>query len=47
MAYVSFNHADAVHAAVNHHHIAWGRLAALAFAIGSWAAIIAGVRALF
>lgn len=47
MAYVSFNHADAVHAAVNRPRIAWGRLAAVAFALGSWVAIIAGARAIF
>lgn len=47
MAYVSFNHADAVHAAADRPRIAWGRLAAVAFAIGSWAAIIAAARALF
>lgn len=47
MAYVSFNHADAVHAALDRPRIAWGRLAAVAFAMGSWAVIIAGVRAIF
>ena len=47
MAYVSFNHADAVHAATDPPPIAWGRLAAVAFALGSWVAIIAGVRAIF
>jgi len=47
MAYVSFNHADAVHVAIDRPRIVWGRLAAVAFALGSWVAIIAGVRAIF
>lgn len=47
MAYVSYNHADAVHTAIDRPRIAWGRLAAVAFAAGSWAAIIVAARALF
>lgn len=47
MAYVSYNHADAVHAAIDRPRIAWVRLAAVAFTIGSWAAIIAAARAIF
>jgi hypothetical protein len=47
MAYVSYNHADAVHAAIDRPRIAWGRLAAVAFAVAAWATIIAGVRAVF
>lgn len=47
MAYVSYR-TDAVHATTTtlpHRKLAWGRLFALAVAIGLWAGIIAAVRA--
>lgn len=47
MAYVSFNHADVLRATAERPRLAWGRLAAVAFAAGSWIAIIASVRAIF
>jgi len=47
MAYVSFR-TDAVHATtIPQRKIAWGRLFALAAAIGLWVGIIAAVRAIF
>ena len=44
MATVSYNQADAVHATAERPRLVWGRLIALAFAVGSWAAIIASLR---
>jgi len=45
MAYVSYR-TDAVHAkTTTQRKLAWGRLFALATAIGLWAGIIAAVRA--
>jgi len=46
MATISYNRAAAVHATTERPRLAWGRLGALAFALGSWAAIIASVRAI-
>ncbi|ADG08795.1 hypothetical protein [Caulobacter segnis] len=46
MAIVSYDRAAAVHATTDRPRLVWGRLFALAFALGSWAAIIAGVRAI-
>ncbi|WP_395444983.1 hypothetical protein [Caulobacter sp. UC70_42] len=45
MAYVSYDRA--VHATNPVRHLAWGRLFTLAAAIGLWAALIVGARALF
>ena len=44
MAYVSYERA--VHATTPIRRFAWGRLLALAAAVGLWAGIIAGVRAI-
>ena len=44
MAYVSYDRA--VHATTPTRRLAWGRLLALAAAVGLWAGIIAGVRAI-
>lgn len=46
MAYVSYDQAAAVHATTTRPRLAWGRLIAIALAIGSWAAIIAAARAI-
>lgn len=45
MATISYNQAAAVPETTQRPRLVWGRLAALGFAVGSWAAIIAGVRA--
>jgi hypothetical protein len=47
MATISYNRTAVVHATTERPRLAWGRLAALAFAAGSWAAIIASARAIF
>ncbi|HJV43884.1 hypothetical protein [Caulobacter sp.] len=47
MAFVSYDRAAAVHATTQRSRLAWGRLFALAFAVGSWATIFAAARAIF
>lgn len=46
MAIVSYDRGAAVHATRQRPHLIWGRLAALAFAVGSWVVIIAAARAI-
>lgn len=47
MAYVSYDRTAAVHATTQRpvRRLAWGRLFALAVAIGLWVGVIAAVRA--
>ncbi|WP_172274154.1 hypothetical protein [Caulobacter sp. RHG1] len=48
MAYVTYHRTDAVHATIHpQRKLAWGRLFALAAAIGLWAGLIAAARAIF
>ncbi|MDR6627705.1 hypothetical protein [Caulobacter segnis] len=47
MATISYNRTAVVHATTERPRLAWGRLAAVAFAAGSWAAVIVGARAIF
>jgi hypothetical protein len=47
MATISYNRTAVVHPTTERPRLAWGRLAALAFALGSWAAIISSARAVF
>lgn len=48
MAYVTYHRTDAVHATTYpKRKLAWGRLFALAGAIGLWVGLIAGARAIF
>ena len=44
MAFVSYDRAAAVHATTQRPRLAWGRLAALAVAMGSWASLIVFAR---
>ena len=47
MAYISYHHSADASPATPRFRIVWGRVGALAFSVGAWAMIIAGVRALF
>lgn len=46
MAYITYHHSANVSRTTPRFRMAWGRLSAIAFSIGAWAMIIAGIRAL-